>query len=170
MQVNGWELFAHPLFIEQLERLMAAVEKRRAKTSDDDARSANFKLLAALYDLVFITIPADPTRPDYRQGNTLGEDYKHWFRAKFGAQRFRLFFRFDTKAGVIIYVWVNDENSKRTYGSKNDAYAVFRKMLERGRPPDNWEALLKAAKSPETIERFQNTKPTRATQPGKKSH
>jgi toxin YhaV len=62
---------------------------------------------------MFVTIPTDPTQPEYRQGNTLGDDYKHWFRAKFGGQRFRLFFRFDTKAKVIIYAWVNDEDTKR---------------------------------------------------------
>jgi toxin YhaV len=141
MQVNGWELFAHPLLLDQLEKLMAAVEKLKAKKPDDYKGSANFKVLAALYELMFVTSPADPTRPEYRQGNTLGDDYKHWFRAKFGGQRFRHFFRFDTKAKVIIYAWVNDEDTKRTYGSKNDAYAVFGKMLDKGNPPDDWEKL-----------------------------
>src|SRR6478752_311368 len=98
MQVNGWELFAHPLLLAQLEKLMAAVGKEKAKKPDDYQTTANFKLLTALYELLFVTIPSDPTRPEYRQGNTLGDDYKHWFRAKFGGQRFRLFFRFDTKA------------------------------------------------------------------------
>lgn len=36
---------------------------------------------------MFVTIPVDPARPEYRQGNTLGDDYKHWFRAKCGGQR-----------------------------------------------------------------------------------
>ena len=130
MQVNGWELFAHPLLLEQLEKLMAAVEKAKAnaKKPDDYKSTAHFKLLAALYDLMLVTVPADPTRLEYRQGNTLGDDYKHWFGAKFGGQRFRLFFRYDSKAKVIVYAWVNDEDSKRTYGSKTDAYAVFKKM------------------------------------------
>jgi len=124
MQVNGWELFAHPLLLDQLAKLMAAVEKLKAKKPDDYESSANCKLLAALYELMFVTLPADPARPEYRQGNTLGDDYNHWLRANVGGQRFRLFFRFDTKAKVIIYAWVNDEDTKRTYGSKNDAYAV----------------------------------------------
>lgn len=121
MQVTGWELFAHSLLLNQLEKLMAAVEKLKAKKPDDYQGSANFKLLAALYELMFVTVPVDPTRPEYRQGNTLGDHYKHWFRAKFGGQRFRLFFRFDTKQKVILYAWVNDEDTKRTYGSKTDA-------------------------------------------------
>lgn len=164
MQVNGWELFAHPLLLDQLEKLMAAVEKAkaRAKGPADYKSTANLKLLAALYELMLVTIPADPTRPEYRQGNTLGDDYKHWFRAKFGGQRFRLFFRYDSKAKVIIYAWVNDEDSKRTYGSRMDAYAVFKKMLDKGNPPDDWDALLKAAKDPKAIARLEKARPPRA--------
>lgn len=169
MQVNDWELFAHPLLLDQLEKLMVAVEKLKAKKPDDYESSANFKLLAALCELMFVTIPADPTRPEYRQGNTLGHGYKHWFRTKFGGQRFRLFFRFDTRAKVMIYAWVNDEDTKRTYGSKNDAYAVFRKMLNSGNPPDDWEALLKGAKTPEAVVRFQKAKPSPTAEPEKKS-
>ena len=162
MQVNGWELFAHSLLLDQLEKLMTAVETLKAKKPDEYQSSANFKLLAAMYELMFVTIPVDPTRTEYRQGNTLGDDYKHWFRAKFGGQRFRLFFRFDTKLKVIIYAWVNDEDTKRTYGSKNDAYAVFRKMLDKGNPPDDWAALLKTANAPETVARFKKATPSPA--------
>lgn len=79
MQVNAWELFAHPLLLDQLEMLMAAVKKEKANRPKDYQSTANFKLLAALYELLFVTIPDDPTRPEYRQGNTLGNDYKHWF-------------------------------------------------------------------------------------------
>lgn len=168
MQVDGWELFVHPLLLDQLEKLTTAVEKLKAKKPDEYQSSANFKLLAALYELMFVTIPGDPTRHEYRQGNTLGSDYKHWFRAKFGGQRFRLFFRFDTKQMVIIYAWVNDEDTKRTYGSKNDAYAVFRKMLDKGNPPDDWAALLKTAKTPESVAHLQNATPAPA-EPKKKS-
>ena len=75
--VNGWELFAHPLFLDQLETLTAAVERGRAKDAHDYRRTANAKLLAALRQLVFETIPQDPSRPDYRQGGTLGDDRKH---------------------------------------------------------------------------------------------
>lgn len=35
--------------------------------------------------------------------------------------------------------WVNAEDSKRAYESRDDAYRVFRKMLDSGHPPDDWE-------------------------------
>ncbi|MEW5997924.1 MAG: toxin [Proteobacteria bacterium SG_bin5] len=154
MVVNGWQLIAHPLFLDQFEKLGAVVTRLREKDPRGWRKSANAKLLAALRQLVFETIPQDPTRPEYRQGGTLGDDRKHWFRAKFGGGRFRLFFRYSTSAKVIVFAWVNDENTLRTYGSKSDAYAVFRKMLDKGNPPDDWAALLAAASESEARERL----------------
>ena len=159
MVVNGWQLIAHPLFVDQFEKLGAAVARLREKDPRGWRKSANAKLLATLRQLVFETIPQDPTRPDYRQGGTLGDARKHWFRAKFGGGRFRLFFRYSTSAKVIVFAWVNDENTLRTYGSKSDAYAVFRKMLDKGNPPDDWAALLAAASESETRERLAAASP-----------
>lgn len=47
---------------------------------------------------------------------------------------------------MIIYAWVNDENTKRAYERGDDAYRVFRRMLERGNPPDDWAVLLREAR------------------------
>jgi toxin YhaV len=159
LEVNGWQLFAHPLFLDQIERLAGAVEKARAKDPRSWRKSANAKLLAAIRQLVFETIPRDPTRPEYRQGGTLGDARKHWFRAKFGGGRFRLFFRYSSGAKVIVFAWVNDENTLRTYGSKSDAYAVFRKMLDSGNPPDDWAALIAAASDPAVQARLEAATP-----------
>lgn len=159
LEVNGWQLFAHPLFLDQIEKLVGAVEKARAKDPRGWRKSANAKLLAAIRQLVFETIPQDPTRPEYRQGGTLGDARKHWFRAKFGGGRFRLFFRYSSSARVIVFAWVNDENTLRTYGAKSDAYAVFRKMLDSGNPPDDWAALMAAASDPEVQKRLEAATP-----------
>ena len=50
------------------------------------------------------TNPSDPGRDEYRQSNTMGAEFRHWRRAKIG-RRFRLFFRYDTKALVVIFAW-----------------------------------------------------------------
>ena len=143
--INGWQLFAHPLLLDQLGKLATAVAEAKVKRPDTWQGTANAKLLAAVRQLIFETIPSDPTRSEYRQGETLGKDRKHWFRAKFGNGRFRLFFRYSSREKAIVYAWVNDDTTLRTYGSKTDAYAVFCKMLDRGNPPDTWETLLKEA-------------------------
>jgi toxin YhaV len=142
MQINGWTVIAHPLFVEQFSDLVAAVEEAKRKNPDGYKKTANAKLLADIVEIVSRRIPADPTEKRFRQGNTLGDEYKHWFRDKFGNGRFRLFFRYDSTAKVIAYVWVNNEDTKRTYGAKDDAYAVFRRMLNDGNPPDGWQKLV----------------------------
>ncbi len=62
--------------------------------------------------------------------------YRHWFWAKF-LGRFRLFFRYNSRARLIVYAWVSDERSLRQSGGKNEPYEVFRRMLERGNPPND---------------------------------
>nr|WP_265306508.1 type II toxin-antitoxin system YhaV family toxin [Verminephrobacter eiseniae] len=91
-------------------------------------------------------IPQDPGRPEYRQGNALGNAYKHWFRAKL-FQQYRLFFQFHAPGKMIVLAWVNDEDSKRACGSGNDAYRVFGQMRHSGHPPDDWEQLLLQARA-----------------------
>lgn len=144
--VNGWNVYAHPLFLAQLVILLTDVESLKAKDPAGYTRKNATKRLQAIYELAFDRIPQDPTREEYRQGNTLGNDHKHWFRAKF-FQQYRLFFRFDLASKVIVYAWVNDHDTKRAYGSVNDAYTIFGKMLKRGCPPDSWHDLLEEAKS-----------------------
>ena len=109
--------------------------------------NANVRLLAAMRELIFVRIPHDPFAPEFRQGNTLGAAHRHWFRGKFGGNRFRLFFRADSAARVIVYAWVNDRDTLRKAGAASDPYAVFGRMLARGNPPDDWAALLEAAEA-----------------------
>jgi len=144
--VNGWTLFAHPLFLEQTESLIKQVEKLQQKDPVNYKKKNATKRLAAIEKLTFDVIPQDPTSSEYRQGNTLGSEHKHWFRAKF-FQQYRLFFRFHLESKIIVYAWVNDESTKRAYDSKTDAYRVFEKMLNSGHPPDSWDELLKEVQS-----------------------
>ena len=144
--INGWAIFAHPQFLAQIEALAQQVEALRAKDPIGYIHKNANKRLAAIIKLAFDIIPQDPTRPEYRQGNTLGENYKHWLRVKF-FQQYRLFFRYHAPSKVIVLAWVNDENTKRAYESGDDAYRVFKKMLASGYPPDDWAQLLLEAKS-----------------------
>jgi toxin YhaV len=140
--INGWTVFAHPLFLTQLEQLISQVEILKKKDPIGYTKKNASKRLAAINKLAFEVIPQDPMRIEYRQGATLGTDRKYWFRAKF-FQQYRLFFRYHAQVKMIVYVWVNDETTKRAYESSDDAYLVFRNMLESGHPPDDWEQLLK---------------------------
>jgi toxin YhaV len=149
--VNGWTLFAHPLFLDQLDVLVRKVESLRRKDPDTFRQKNAAKRLATIRKLIFEVIPQDPSRPEFRQGKTPGEQHKHWFRAKFFKQ-YRLFFRYHASSRVIVYAWVNDTKTLRAYESRRDAYRIFRRMLEGGNPPDDWETLL--AEAERAKERF----------------
>lgn len=142
---NGWAIYAHPLFLDQLMTLTDEVEVRKRRDPETWRRKNASKGLAAILKLVTTDIPADPGAPQFRQGDTLGSHRKHWFRAKF-FQQYRLFFRFDSSRKIIVFVWVNDEDTLRAYGSRSDAYSVFKGMLDSGHPPDDFDAVLNEAK------------------------
>nr|WP_296750071.1 type II toxin-antitoxin system YhaV family toxin [Thioalkalivibrio sp.] len=52
--------------------------------------------------------------------------------------------------------WVNDEDTKRAYESSDDAYRVFRRMLGKGHPPDDWDPLLSEAQK--ALQRMQESR------------
>jgi len=143
--IHGWTIFAHPLFLAKIGALAQQVDAFKQRDPVGYVKKNASKRLAAITKLAFDVIPQDPTRPEYRQGGTLGEDHKHWFRAKF-FQQYRLFFRYHAPSKVIVFAWVNDEDTRRAYESGDDAYRVF-KMLESSHPPDDWSQLLAEARA-----------------------
>ena len=105
LTVNGWTIMFHPLFVEQIAALVADVQRARQRDAATYKTKNSAKRLKAILKLTCSDIPSDPTNTSYRQGSTLGESYKHWFRAKF-FQQYRLFFRYDVNEKIIIY-WYN---------------------------------------------------------------
>jgi toxin YhaV len=146
MERHGWILLFHECIVEQLRKLHAAAERAQRSDPQGFEGNANVKLFRALSQLILETVSANPARDEYRQGNTMGREHRHWRRVKIG-RRFRLFFRYDSRAKTIVLAWVNDEQTLRSAGSKSDAYALFEKMLERGNPPDDWDSLVTASRS-----------------------
>lgn len=139
-----WQLFVHPAFSETFDALVGEVKRLRAVEAEGYREHPKAKLLKRILDLIEVEIPRDPAAKEYSLGNTLGPSHRHWRRAKF-LGRFRLFFRYSSKANVIIYAWVNDESTLRQAGGRNDPYSVFGGLLRKGRPPDDWDALVKEA-------------------------
>lgn len=136
-------ILLHPLFLDQVAAVVGDVQRAKQKDPLNFRKKNNAKRLAAILKLAFEDIPRNPASPIYRQGSTLGADYTHWLRAKF-FQQYRLFFRYDMRSKVIVHAWVNDEDTKRAYGSKTGAYAVFRGLLVSKNPPNDWVALRQA--------------------------
>lgn len=145
LEINGWTIFFHACFLEQLVALVSTVQTLKKSDPIGYKKKAPTKLLAAINKVITEQIAINPLDPIFYQGNTLGTRHKHWFRVKF-LQQFRLFFRCSEKDKIIIIGWVNDFSTLRSYSSKNDAYQVFASRLSTGTPPDDWETLSQEAK------------------------
>jgi toxin YhaV len=142
--INGWSIYFHPDFADRFQALRAGFERVRGRDPDGYRTSSPAKVFEAVRRLVISEIPGDPGADRFRQGSTLGHEYRHWRRAKF-LGRFRLFFRYHTEARIIVFVWLNDENTLRKAGSRSDPYHIFREMLEKGQPPSDWPDLIAAS-------------------------
>ena len=79
--VNGWSIYAHPVFLDQIDGLIKEVEVRKARAPKTWKKKNCAKRLAAMFKLVTEAIPTDPGAPRFRQGDTFDDDRKHWFRA-----------------------------------------------------------------------------------------
>ncbi|HKS12638.1 MAG TPA: type II toxin-antitoxin system YhaV family toxin, partial [Pseudomonas sp.] len=59
--VHGWSVFAHPLFLDQLETLTRQVTCLQRKDPEGYVRKNATKRLAAISKLAFDIIPQDPS-------------------------------------------------------------------------------------------------------------
>jgi toxin YhaV len=139
-RAQGWWLLTWSEFQRQFDALMAEVERLRDRDPAGYGAHPQTKLLATILRLITEDIPREPGHKDFWQGATLGGEYTGWYRARFH-QRFRLFFRFRSVERAIVYAWV--ETGLRKSGDRNDPYAVFRRMLDRGSPPTDFDELLR---------------------------
>ena len=145
MSSKDWFLLGHYEFLTQLEKYREANRKVKQKIGADSIHTKQAQRLKALTLAVWTKIPTNPSNPELRLGNALGKEHTHWFRDKF-LQQYRVFFRYSTRSKIIAYGWVNDDETLRAYGSKTDAYLVFKKMLESGKVPNNWDELVAETK------------------------
>jgi len=141
MERHGWRILFHPELVRQLSKLEEVRERARRNDPHGFASNANVKSLQAVNRAMLEAIPQDPSRAEYWQEKTRGKGYQHWRRAKIG-RRFRLFFRYDSKARIIVYAWMNDDRTLRSAKSKTGPYTVFARMLAEGIPPNDWVSLI----------------------------
>lgn len=145
MSSKDWFLLGHHEFLTQLEKYREANREVKQKIGADSIHTKQAQRLKALTLAVWTKIPSNPSNPELRLGNALGKEHTHWFRDKF-FQQYRVFFRYSTRSKIIAYGWVNDDETLRAYGLKTDAYLVFKKMLESGKVPNNWDELVAESK------------------------
>jgi toxin YhaV len=148
---NGWRIYVWGDFRRTWTALRKEVADLAARHPEAYKRHPATIFLRDVRDIVLTEVPADPGSDRYRQGNKLGSKYRHWRRVKFRG-RFRLFFRYSSAQKTIIYVWLNGPNTLRKEGDRSDPYRLFRTMLERRKPPTDWDDLMADCESWESTE------------------
>jgi toxin YhaV len=138
---QGWEIYFHPeLFDLQYQELLARIQALKTNLSPDDYKThATVKLFMAVTIGIESKIPSDPFASHFALTGAL----KRYSRMKkMGLPgRYRLFFRvFDTtEMKAIVILWLGYPPKE---GDKNDCYAVFTKMVNRGEFPEEVSELI----------------------------
>lgn len=138
LSINGWTIYHHSLFDARFRELVRNAKKRREKDPERYLSHPETKLLAHIQKAIHKDVPQDPGASKYQ----ISTPIKGWCRVKIG-RRYRLFFRFHSERRVIIYCWLNDEDTLRKSGASTDPYAVFAAMVASGNPPRDFDALLR---------------------------
>jgi toxin YhaV len=137
---HGWEIAFQPrLFARQYAELKAEVRLLRQELDPQSfVGHAQVKLLAAVMAGIKERIAADPyaslfalTGPLRRYGRLKGLGLP---------DRYRLFFR-PFEAGdrrLLLILWLG---FPRKAGDRNDCYAAFSRMVQRGEFPEDWPSL-----------------------------
>ena len=140
---HGWQIAFQPhLFARQYAELKAEV--KRLKLELDPlafAQHPRVKLLAALMEGIKERIAADP----YASRFALTGPLRRYGRLKgLGLpDRYRLFFRpFEAEnRRLLLILWLG---FPRKQGDRQDCYAVFSRLVQRGELPEDWASLERA--------------------------
>ncbi len=136
MQRHGWTLLFHDHVIEQLRGLQARAERAKQDDPQGCEGYANLGLFQTLSRLILEVVPRNPSRDAYVPDSMQGQIGGHWRRVEIG-RSFRLFFRYDSKARVIVFARVHEEQALRSAVSKSVHAATFAKKIGHGNPPDD---------------------------------
>ena len=143
---HGWQIWFGELFDVRWRTLRDRVKYLKAELDASHFEAhPDVKLFATLVHIIHETVPRAPEHSDFRLGKTLGDRFTGWRRVKRHGlpDRMRLFFKFSSARKLIVFVWLNDADTLRKEGASSDPYAVFRRMLETGNPPDDLVDLLR---------------------------
>ena len=141
MVINGWHIyFVKRLFGKQRRDLQAEVRELKQTLAPEKYRQhPTVKLYTAMMIAIKEKIPADPFASHF----VLTGPLKKYSRVKkMGLpERYRLFFRVlkTPEQNAIFVLWLG---YPRKAGDKNDCYAAFGRMLNRGDFPESLDELL----------------------------
>ena len=121
---------------------MLRAEVRRLKKElpeQDYIEHQTVKVFKWVHDHITRVVPADPNARTFWLKANL-----RVFRRAHLPQRYRLFWVLSEKHHVIMFLYLNDEATKRKAGSKNDPYEVFQRLVTSGEIGQDYDANVRA--------------------------
>ena len=142
---NGWAIYFHQIFFDQLADQIACVKKLKSRMSNEEfITHPEVKMLQTLRKCIKQEIPNDPFASRFHLNGILAK----YSRVKHLGipSRYRLFFRASAQSGhkAIFILWLGFPRKK---DSKDDCYEVFKKMVSRGNFPENVALLIAASET-----------------------
>ena len=129
MMKSNYLLKMHDFYAERVCILKTHIKKLKKTLSPEDFQQhEDVKFAARLRKATQEIIPEDPNKPEY----VLSGELRKFRRYKQGLKRYRLFFAFSKEPAIILYLYINDEQTLRKEGSKNDPYQIFSNYVKKG--------------------------------------
>lgn len=119
----------HELYYQRIQELKSRVKELKAQlTPEQFAQHEAVKLAVRVRDAEKEAAD-DPNRREY----LLRDELRKFRRYKKGLGRYRIIFCFSSDPPIIIFLYLNTEQSQRKAGSGRDPYEEFKGLLRRGR-------------------------------------
>lgn len=118
----------HEIYFQRVRRLKERVKGLRAALSQEDFQRHETVKLAARVRRAELEILEDPNRPEY----LLRDELRKFRRYKRGLSRYRIIFCFSNDPPIVVFLYLNTEDSLRKEGARSDPYEEFKALLRRG--------------------------------------
>ena len=119
----------HELYHQRIQQLKARVRELKERLEPSEFRRHETVKLAVRIRDAEDEIAEDPDRRDY----LLRDELRKFRRYKKGLGRYRIIFCFSNHPPIILFLYLNTEDSLRKEGGRRDPYEEFKSLLRRGR-------------------------------------
>lgn len=122
------EVLYHGLYARRVDALKERVRELKARLSPEQFSSHETVKLAVRIRDAEEQVSRDPDRPECR----LRDDLRKFRRYKRGLGRYRILYCFSNRPPIVVFLYLNTEDSLRQEGGRRDPYEEFKGLLRRG--------------------------------------
>ncbi|MBI3296873.1 MAG: type II toxin-antitoxin system YhaV family toxin [Elusimicrobia bacterium] len=119
----------HDVYADRVEELKTRVRRLKERLPPEEFTRHETVKLAMRVREAESEVAEDPDRPEY----LLRDELRKFRRYKRGLGRYRIIYCFSNKPPIIVFLYLNTEDTLRKAGSSKDPYEEFKSLLRRGK-------------------------------------